>query len=195
MDPPPSSKSPRSHDGPRSASSAAPMTKSTPQARPRFGSEAEIATSRLTQILIESHTLIIRGLWALAPKRRRSKLPWVILGGLLIVAAGLALDHSAREFLTGKARGAWAARHDATPPSAQVTPPETKVATEAPTPSAESAVGIGFAKPAEASPATSATPATTTEAATPSTPVTTAAQESPPGKATRPVKGRKPHGG
>ena len=66
--------------------------------RPRFGSIAELQSSRLSKVLIESKTKIIRGLFALAPKRRRSRVRWVLAVALVAVVGILALDVSVREY-------------------------------------------------------------------------------------------------
>lgn len=75
----------------------------TPQAaRPRFGSIVDRETSRLTQLLGHSHTTIIRGLSLLAPRQRRARVRWIFAAGILAVVGLLAMDRSAREFVTSK---------------------------------------------------------------------------------------------
>lgn len=63
-----------------------------------------MGTSRLTQVFIEGPTRIIRGLFALAPKRRRSRVRWVVIGALALVVGVLALDRSVREYVLGEVR-------------------------------------------------------------------------------------------
>jgi len=85
--------------------------KATPQApRPRFGSSVDRESSRLTQLLVDSHTTILRGLSLLAPKQRRSRVRWIVAAGLLTVIGLLAADRSTREFLTSKGRDFYRAR-------------------------------------------------------------------------------------
>jgi hypothetical protein len=75
-----------------------------PLSRPRFGSIVDRESSRLTQLLVDSHTQILRGLSLLAPKARRSRIRWIIAAGFLAVIGVLAADRPSREFLTGKGR-------------------------------------------------------------------------------------------
>jgi hypothetical protein len=75
---------------------------SDPNVRPRFTSVSDFATSKVRQLIAQSYTGVIRGLWRLAPKRRRAKLPWILLGGLVAIGALLAADSSRREFLVGR---------------------------------------------------------------------------------------------
>lgn len=97
-------------------------------ARPRFGSLADLRSSRITQVLVESQTRIIRGLFALAPRRRPARVRWVIAIALVAVVAMLANDPSVREYITTNAVDAY---HAHTTPRASkasaVTPADTSV--------------------------------------------------------------------
>jgi hypothetical protein len=84
--------------------------KATPAPRPRFGSVVDHESSRMTQLLVDSHTAIIRGLSLLAPRSRRSRVRWILLTGVLAVVGVLAADRSSREFLSSKGRDFYRAR-------------------------------------------------------------------------------------
>jgi hypothetical protein len=58
----------------------------------------------MRHLLVASQTMIIRGLWALAPKRRKAKLRWVVLGALLAVLGALAMDGAVREYAVSHVR-------------------------------------------------------------------------------------------
>jgi hypothetical protein len=64
----------------------------------------------LTQLLVDSHTSIIRGLSLLAPKSRRSRVRWIVAAAFLAVIGVLAADRSTREFATSKGRDFYRAR-------------------------------------------------------------------------------------
>jgi hypothetical protein len=124
----------------------------TPQApRPRFGSIVERESSRLTQLLVDSHTTILRGLSMLAPKARRSRVRWIVAAGFLVVIGVLAADRSSREFFTSRGRDFYRAHTAGAAPA------------QAPAAAALAATAPAAAAPAEpaAAPAESAAPAVT----------------------------------
>ena len=124
-----------------------------PTVRPRFTSLADIGTTKVRQLLAGSHTMIIRGLWRLSPRRRRSKLPWVLLAALAVVGGLLFKDPSTREYLVGRASphvaravasivpGANGSAGDEESPSSQqrVSWPSAEGVQQVPPPAAESA--------------------------------------------------------
>jgi len=88
-------------------------------------------SSRMTQLLVDSHTTILRGLSLLAPKSRRSRVRWILAAGLMAVVGMLAADRSAREYFTSKGRDFYRARTAVAAPSpSPVAPPAPAAATE-----------------------------------------------------------------
>jgi hypothetical protein len=63
-------------------------------------------------------TRVIRGLLALEPKRRKSRLPWVFVLGIFVFVGGMFTDVSAREFAMAKAGFAKASPAAASPDAA-----------------------------------------------------------------------------
>jgi hypothetical protein len=160
-----------------------------PQApRPRFGSTVDRETSRLTQLLVDSHTQIIRGLSLLAPKERRSRIRWILVAGLLVVAGVLAADRSTREFLTSKGRDFYRAHRTAEAAAAPVAPP----AATASTPAAEAASAASATSPGGALRIPAAVVAS--QVAEPVAPKEEAAPTVAPASAARPTRAPKPRG-
>lgn len=112
-----------------------------PQApRPRFGSMVDRETSRLTKLLVDSHTQIIRGLSLLAPKERRSRVRWILAAGVLAVVGALAADRSSREFITSKGRDFYRAHRTAAAAPAPPAPAPDSASAPGPAPAPSAAI-------------------------------------------------------
>jgi hypothetical protein len=138
--------------------------KAKPQAaRPRFGSVVDRESSRLTQLLVDSHTQILRGLSLLAPKERRSRVRWIIACGFLVVVGVLAADRSTREFAVSKGRDFYRAHKGGAAPAAAPAPAETTPAVVAaapvPAPQAPAAAVVASQAAEPATPNEEAAPA------------------------------------
>jgi hypothetical protein len=161
-----------------------------PQApRPRFGSTVDRETSRLTQLLVDSHTQIIRGLSLLAPKERRSRIRWILVAGFLVVAGVLAADRSTREFLTSKGRDFYRAHRSAEAAQAPVAPPAATASTTA----AEAASAAAATSPGGAIQIPVAA-VVASQVAEPVAPKEVAAPTVAPASAARPSRAPKPRG-
>lgn len=142
-----------------------------PESSPTLPTFARRPAESLVDVL-ESQTQIIRRLWALEPKAPKSRVRWVLLLGILVVAGVLALDASVREVARTKlvaARARIAEIQSAQPPApiAEENAPATEVT---PARATEAAVSA----PILTRPAEPATATATAEVAPAPAPRTTA---------------------
>lgn len=92
---------------------------------PGAGTEVEVPDSMVETTDTVLHRPIgelVAGLYALAPKKRRRKLPYVIVGALLFVGGSLVHDASTREYARSHAE-AVLDHHLSPRPSPRTTPP------------------------------------------------------------------------